>query len=341
MFTPIHLLPRFEPEKSGLYQHRWEKDQGPALREKVLEMIREGAGEDFLQSDFENHKLGFLESQWDLKGINIFGEDVTFPMGQDSFEAIDFSYAQFYHSKFRRAVFNTNFSFARIYNCEFIDCVYSLSSFYGATLEKVKFINCEFIEHNALTNCALKEVTFKNCFVPENIFIDCCFDANTRVSDPINKPHGRMKIEFEKKKEAEIFQGIKEAYAAGGITKRARTYFFRQNQSTTRYNSADWRETFFGYFLEYLTGYGVRPLRVLMALFVLLAFSVVIFSRQVGFENALILAAGGFFTFGGRIDLLNNLSIWYKLWYVCTGFLGLILTALYVTVWANVWLRER
>jgi len=343
VFTPIHLLPRFEPEKSDLYQRRWEKDQGPDLRKKILEMIRDGAGEDFLQGEFESHRLGFLESMWDLKGINIHGENLNFE-GEDSgwFEAIDFSYAQFYHSKFQRAAFSpTTFNFARIYNCEFIDCTFSFAGLYGSTLEKVKFTNCNFIERNSFTNCYLQAVEFKNCFIPESIFGDCRFDANTTVNDPIEKAHRGWDLTFDKKQLAAIFQDLKEGYSAGGVVKQAREYFFCQNQATTRYNSDSIWDCLIGYFLELLTGYGVRPLRVLVVLILLVITGTAVFSQQVGFANALILTTGGFFTFGGYVDLLKGVSIWYRIAYICTAFLGMFLTGLYVTVLANVWFRER
>lgn len=60
-------------------------------------MIRAGAGEDFLQGDFEQGQLSLLEDMWDLKGLNIFDEQFKFP-GGDTFENIDFSYAEFRHS---------------------------------------------------------------------------------------------------------------------------------------------------------------------------------------------------------------------------------------------------
>jgi len=57
MFTPIHLLPRFDTAKLDSYQGRWDRDQGPALAQKIIGMIRESAGEDFLQWEFENPPL--------------------------------------------------------------------------------------------------------------------------------------------------------------------------------------------------------------------------------------------------------------------------------------------
>src|SRR6202035_551834 len=130
---------------------------------------------------------------------------------------------------------------------------------------------------------------------------------NTRVSDPIGKAHGGWNLTFEKKELARIFQGIKEAYSAGGIAKQARTYFFRQNQAVTRHNSDTVWDRLGGHFLEFLTGYGVRPLRVLRALILLVSIGIGVFTTQVGFENALILTTGGFFTFGGYTDLLQCL----------------------------------
>jgi hypothetical protein len=342
VFTAIHLLPSADSERRELYQRRWEKDDGSALRDKILRMIRDGAGEDFLQWDYEQHNLGFLENESDLKGLNIFDEGITFPSdGSGWFEGTDFSYGQFYHSKFRRAVFSANVDFSRVYNCEFIDCFFSFNGFCGATLEKTKFANCDFIERNSFTNCDLKDVEFTHCFAPENVFVDCRFDANTRVTDPINNPNGRTKIALEKKKQSKMFQGIKEAYTAGGVVKQSRAYFFRQMQAITRHNSEGWRDKLFGYVSESSAGYGVRPLRVLLALCALVVVGVAVFWPRVGFSNALILTAGGFFTFGGYVDLLRNLSIWYRLWYVASAFLGMILTGLYVTVLANIWLRER
>lgn len=53
MFVSIDRLPQFDPAQRERYRRRWEQNEGRHLRERVLELIRAGAGEDFLQGDFE------------------------------------------------------------------------------------------------------------------------------------------------------------------------------------------------------------------------------------------------------------------------------------------------
>lgn len=342
MFTPVHLLPQYNISKREKYTDRWDDTSGQALRDKILTMIRAGAGEDFLQWDFEQGQMGFLEDMWDLKGLNIFQEDITFPHG-DNFEAINFSYADFYHSKFKNALFNCNFSFSKIYNCEFTNCVFSFNSFYGATLEKVKFTNCDFFECNTFTNCDYIQVGFENCFIPENLFIDCRFDENTKISNPIQKPLQMTKsgLLFDNKQLSGIFKGIKEAYASGNVVNKSRDYFFKQMQSVTRYNSSGVLDKLSGYFLEYIAGYGVKPFRVLSTMLGIFLFSLYLFSQKIGLSDGLILTSGALFTFGANADLLKALDVFYKVLYVATSFFGISLTALFITVLANVWLREK
>src|SRR5262249_26159652 len=102
MFVPIHMLPRFDHTERDRFQNRWEKPQGQSDHDRILTLIRAGAGEDFLQRAFERGQLTTIENMWDLRGIKIHSENLDFPPG-DSFEAIDFSYANFYHTTFRRA----------------------------------------------------------------------------------------------------------------------------------------------------------------------------------------------------------------------------------------------
>jgi uncharacterized protein YjbI with pentapeptide repeats len=151
MFIRKDLLPQYDLEEHKRYKERWQAPDGRELQEKILKMIRNGAGEDFLQWDLEQGELGFLENERDLRGFSFFKEDIVFPKA-DNFSAIDFSYASFYHSKLKNATFfNSGASFAQIYNCHFVDCVFSISGFYGTRFEKAKFINCAFVGHNSFT----------------------------------------------------------------------------------------------------------------------------------------------------------------------------------------------
>jgi hypothetical protein len=103
-FQRIDLLPRYDPKSASRSRNRWETAEGRIIGERVLELIRKGGGEDFLQWDFENGRLGLLESQWDLAGFDLTSETIFFPEG-DSFEAMDFSYARFWHCSLQTPAF--------------------------------------------------------------------------------------------------------------------------------------------------------------------------------------------------------------------------------------------
>lgn len=341
MFMPIHLLPQQDAEVRHRYRERWDIARtGPALRDKILQMIRDGAGEDFLQYEFERGALGFLEDDHDLKGLDILNEEITFPDG-DTFEAIDLSYARFYHSTFTNAVFNCDFAFAEIYNCRFVNCIFAFNSFYGAILERVIFKACDFIEHSNFTNCDFKDVQFQGSCFAERFLFDCRFDENSGV-DCLNPQPLRMKSgPLDRKEIAGIWGSIKEAFRAGGIGKRAREYYYQERHAGTRYNTRSKYEMVGGYVLELIAGYGVKPGRVIGVMSVVLGLMTVIFAGKVGFSEGLILAAGAFFTFGASSERLQMLGGFYRTLYILTAFMGVSITALLVTVLANVWFREQ
>jgi uncharacterized protein YjbI with pentapeptide repeats len=97
--------------------------------------------------------IEFLEDMSDLKGLDIFQEQFDFS-GGDTFEAIDFSFAEFWHSRFSNAVFNCSIAFARVYNCEFRRCIFSFNHSYGTTFEKCRFVECEFVERTTPSRTA-------------------------------------------------------------------------------------------------------------------------------------------------------------------------------------------
>lgn len=148
-------------------------------------------------------------------------------------------------------------------------------------------------------------------------------------------------IAVESRDRTDIYNGIKEAYRAGGVPERAREYFFLQMQAATRYNSESVGERWLGFGKEYLAGYGVRPFRVLTAMAGILLLSSVLFSFAVGAADGILLAAGGLFTFGARAELLTQLNPFYRAVYIATAFAGISLTALFITVMANVSFREQ
>ncbi|MGH6666150.1 MAG: pentapeptide repeat-containing protein [Pseudolabrys sp.] len=270
-FQRIDLLPRYDPAARNKARSRWEDEEGRSLSETITEKIRKGAGEDFLQWDFEEGTLGFLEDYWDLAGIQLFNEEITFPTG-DNFENIDFSYARFWHCIFIDATFpQTHFAFTRLYNVEFKNCLFSFASFYGATFEKCKFIDCDFVEENGFENCEILDTRFDNCFFNKNKFTDCKFDEGVvfhfkkqpQVFGLLAQTASGFKESLEKSSISGIYRGIKDGFLAGGIYNKSRDYVFRQHQAYTRFNQIGRLGRAKAYSWELIAGYGLRPGRVL------------------------------------------------------------------------------
>jgi len=342
MFRPIYLLPQFNAKEISKYRDRWNSREGRELHNTILQKIRDGAGEDFLQWDFDQGKLQFLEDMWDLKGIEIFNESIKFPI-KDNFGGIDFSYARMYHSKFKKATFvgTVSFSFAILHNLEFVNCIFLHTHFFGTTLEKLKFSNCDFIEGNKITNCDIIDTRFENCFYADRLFFDCKFDELTSFGRPRSKPnYENAKQEIRKEKLTSIYAGIRESYQDGNIITKSREYYYRQKRCKTRYNAKTLREKIIRYFLELLTGYGVKPFRVLMSML----FSFVIFSIffviKFGFSDGLMMSAGAFFTFGANVDFLLFSGLFVKLLYIAEAFIGISLTALFIVILSRNWFTD-
>ncbi len=347
-FHRIDVLPNYRAEKATCSRKRWAEDS-EAVKDKVLDLIRKGAGEDFLQWDLENGNLGFMEDQWDLAGIDLFKEEIEFPSG-DNFENIDFSFANFWHCKFRNATFpQTRFTFTRLYNVEFHDCLFGFAHFYGATLEKCKFINCDFVEENGFSNCELIDTKFQNCFFNKNKFTDCRFDENVtftttkgkREGGLLVKPNSRFLEQMDGSAVSGIYRNIKDGYLAGQVHVNSRKYLFLQHQAYTRYNSVSIFERSKRFCWELLAGYGVKPMRVLICFMALFAIICLWFSYRLGsVQEGLLLSAGAFLTFGAKADLLSNLGVFDYLLYISAAFSGIALISLFVTVMANVLLKE-
>jgi hypothetical protein len=140
---------------------------------------------------------------------------------------------------------------------------------------------------------------------------------------------------------SDLYEGISNAYYAHGSVTKARKYRFLQRQAATRYNSQSSREKYARLLSEYLMGHGLRPLRVVSCLagYFLLAWG--LFSAVLGSRDALILTCGALFTFGAKAHLLDSLAFGYQLIYILSSFVGICFSALFVTVLANVLIRDK
>jgi hypothetical protein len=148
-------------------------------------------------------------------------------------------------------------------------------------------------------------------------------------------------LKLNKSNLAEIFKGIKEGYIAGDVIKKAREYFFKEKQSITKHNSKKLREKISGYFLELISGYGIKPFRVFLSMLTIFVIFSIVFIARIGFSEGLLLSAGAFFTFGANTNYLQTLGTLFKIVYIAEPFFGISLMALFITVLANYWFREK
>jgi uncharacterized protein YjbI with pentapeptide repeats len=301
-FHRIDLLPNYDHDQAWKSRERWAEDGGVSA--KVIELIRDGGGEEFLEREFERGQLGFMKDRWDLAGLRIFNEDIKFPKG-NNFKSINLSYAQFWHSKFDNAAFfQSYFGFVRLFNVEFCNCVFAYSQFYGAQLEECKFINCEFVGESGFSNCEILDTKFDNCFFDKNKIFDCKFDENVlfvaaqrgKLIGLRSTPSSNFKSTVENADISGIYCGIKEAFISGQIFAQARKYFFLQQQAYTKYSRVWFVDKAKGYLWEFVAGYGVKPSRVLISLAVLFILVAAQFAYLVdSIEQGMLFSAGAFF----------------------------------------------
>jgi hypothetical protein len=322
------------------YQERWDSEEGRLLQATILQMIRKGAGEDFLQAEFQNGKLGLLEDEWDLRGFSMHSEDIDFPVG-DTFEAIDFSFGRFSNCHLKNALFNCSMTMTTFHTCTFSRCVFIYNNCYAALFEKCRFVECDFVDQDSFTNCLFLETSFRNTFFHGNVFQDCSFDASTSIDGFPSKPHSSWSAQLSIKQRSAVLRAIGEAYQAGQALLLSRRYAFESFQASTRYNSVGMSQKALGFFLEYVCGYGLRPSRVILSTLVYFFLTFLLFGSQVGFGESLIFSAGAIFTFGAKAGLIDQLNWFSQVWYVLSSFVGISLSALFVTVMFNVFIARK
>lgn len=337
MFQSIHLLPLYDPKESQKLQERWETSGGKKDEEYVIDQIKKGAGENFLQWDFEQGKFSVLKHDRDLRGLTLWKLDVDFPLA-DNFKAIDFDFSTWWHSKFTRGSLHFSLSFAKVYNCEFHSSMFRFFKAYGTTFEKCKFVDCDFIEHSSFLNCEFIDCEFRNLFFLDRPFQDCSFDSNTHFIGNLenSKPHhsSNSSMVLDLKQLPEMYKSIKEAFLAGGVITQYRRYYFLQRQAE-RKNCLGWAKGSL-WIQEVLTGYGVLILRPVWASIMIIILFAMIYSCDQHATQPFLMSFAAFFTMG---DVPQSTP--FNWLFVLEGALGIGVFALYITILANLWFSDR
>jgi hypothetical protein len=342
MYTPIHALRQSADADARQARGRWDTPEGQATLERVMELIDSGAGEDFLQADFEAGRLPALTDMWDLKGIYVGNQEWTFPP-EDTFEAIDFSFGKFHKVSFTNALFQSTFKFALFKECRFVNCSFQFTYFYGTEFDDVEFEGCDFLEFNDLVNCQLTRTRFNSSYYAANLFTDCSFDRACELAPSTPKPVNVSSLGVGSGTGflVELYRSVKEAYNAGGAPERSRDYYYKQMEAARLHQTPGKWDRTLAFAFKWIAGYGVRPLRVLATIAALYVLAAAIFKTAFDLPTSLLLAAGALFTFGARAEQLASVPWPYSVVYGLTSFGGIALTALFVTVLAAVFLRER
>ncbi|RCW48185.1 pentapeptide repeat-containing protein [Halanaerobium sp. MA284_MarDTE_T2] len=344
MFIPIHQLNLYNTKERIKYSDRWEPINGGEEAYKlVLEKIRNGAGEDFLQKEYEYGILkDFLDDMYDLRGITITGEEIDFPK-KDNFENMDFSYSHFYHSEFKNGYFRCSFKFAKFHKVTFHNCIFHNNVWLGAKFEKCKFINCDFIEGCKLINCSFSNTKFKHFFTEENLFSDCKFNSTVNIEEPVTYfvAHKRSKkSEYNYSFLSDFYNSIRQAFKAANVYDKERKYFFKSKQAGTNHNNNGLIDYLYKKFLiELLTGYGIKPFRAFGAgILIITVFSFVYYFNLNSISQSFLTSVSAFFTSG---DYPASFFLDYKILYVTEGIFGWFILGLYLTTLVNVWFSER
>lgn len=342
MYTPIYLLPQSADGNSKKYQERWKTKNGILDKHHILKLLRADANENFLQKDFLDKKLDIIESEKDLKGLYIEDEEIK-DLHINALRGINLSYSYIINTKFENIIFpNMLFHFATLHQVTFINCTFLFSTFYASKLENVVFINCDFLDKNDFRNCLFENTRFNKCFFEKNIFYNCHFDEQTHIDMPTWVSHSPKKqTKLNLKELSEIYKGIKEGYASGKVINKKRDYYFLERQAITRYNIEKPLNKAGSYFLELVSGYGIRPLRVLFSMIFTFLLFTAIFVDKIGYPDGLLLSTGAYFTNGANSQFLSTMGVFYQFIYILESFFGILLIALFITVMANLWFNEQ
>jgi hypothetical protein len=347
MYTPINLLANYVniSKRRQRFQDRWKTPRGQQIFAEVENAIKHGGG-DRLNDLVAGEAPGFFEDASDLRGLRLVKKTITAVDDQQLFTNLTINYARwrdvdFVHGTWRTVTGNL----VDALRVNFNSVTFVRFNAYGADFKDCTFVDCNFLERNTFSNCTFTNVEFKNCFFETDVFVDCKFDELTKVEHRARRCHplgreGAPAAVFDRQYEAPFHRSLREAYEAGRISHLARINLFKEKRSLTRYNTPNRSQRFARYFLEYTTGYGIKPIRVLVTALVLLLIFTTIFVAVFG-EGGFLLSVGAFFTNGANTTYLEKAAFVYQFLYGFEAFLGIVTMSTFIVVMTNYWASLR
>jgi hypothetical protein len=308
--------------------------------ELVKAAIAGGAGKDFLALAFERGELPMLESKNDLKGYP-FNEGAGFPTDQDIFVGIDFSYAQFQATITGANFFQCDFTHNYLQRAKFTNCRFFFSYFFAGSFAHVEFENCEF-DKASFSNCRFENTNFRGCRFSDATFSDCAIGPGTVISAPPTVLAPGTRCFMEPETLSDFYLGVSRGYAAGGADALSDATYIRSKRAERAYGKLSPNKKAISYLADWFSGYGTSPLRLLLGMGLVIAFTSIAFmTQEPNVPKAVLIAAGAFFTFGASSDAVAKYPWFLEILYVMTSFAGLTLNALFITLWANRYLSRR
>jgi hypothetical protein len=152
--------------------------------------------------------------------------------------------------------------------------------------------------------------------------------------------HFGEKVSTPKEALAGFHSSFQDAYEASGSQERALNSYWEGRKAYTRYNLKK-EKLLVSLINELITGYGMKPLRPLVALGVVCFVATLLFSFSMPLNESMIFSAGALFTFGAAADHLKEFGFWGRLFYISLSFCGISLSGLFITCLANLWFRSK
>lgn len=267
MFIDISQLKEVNGEEYNNLTQRWYTQEGIRAQKYITDLIKQGGGEDFLQRDIQYGVLkGFLEDEFDLKGINLYGVNVNCPK-VDNFQRIDFSYSKFIQSNFNGCTISCNFYFVQFKRCKFINCTFAGSYFIGCFFQNCTFENVDFIQNDQIVNCEIEQTDFVNFFSNNNLLKDCKIFNSTQLDTPKKYPNGNWdKLEFDQRILSDFYTEVSLGYKETKSLEKSSNYRYLARKAYTRYNVRSKFKKWIRILInEFVIGYGEKPFNILRA----------------------------------------------------------------------------